>query len=190
MPLAEVLDNLEQGTVDITINPITVTSERSTRVDFSHPYFVAHSTVAIRQSSTWEKSLVFVYSFLSFDFLQAIFALFLVVLVFGVLVWVFERHKNPEEFQSGFRGIASGIWWSAVTMTTVGYGDKSPRSLGGRIVALIWMFAAIIMISGFTASIASSLTVNQLGWEKSNIEDFKESQSRYCGRFSNRSLAA
>lgn len=175
MPLAEVLDNIEKGTVDLTINPLTVTSERSTRVDFSHPYFVAHSTVAIRQSSTWEKSLLFLYSFVSFDFIQAIFALFLVVLVFGVLVWFFERKKNPEEFQSGFRGIASGIWWSAVTMTTVGYGDKSPRSLGGRVIALIWMFAAIIMISGFTASIASSLTVNQLGWEKNNIEDFKES---------------
>ena len=59
-------------------------------------------------------------------------------------------------------------------MTTVGYGDKSPRSTGGRIIALIWMFTAIIIISGFTASIASSLTVNQLGWSKNSIADFKK----------------
>jgi ABC-type amino acid transport substrate-binding protein len=47
-------------------------------------------------------------------------------------------------------------------MTTVGYGDKAPITLGGRILALIWMFAAIIIISTFTAAITSSLTVTQL----------------------------
>ncbi|MGO2102628.1 MAG: ion channel [Psychroflexus halocasei] len=44
-------------------------------------------------------------------------------------------------------------------MTTVGYGDKSPLSLGGRIVGLIWMFMAVIILSSLTAGIASALTV-------------------------------
>jgi ABC-type amino acid transport substrate-binding protein len=61
-------------------------------------------------------------------------------------------------------------------MTTVGYGDKSPRSLGGRIVALIWMFAAIIVISSFTAAITSSLTVNQLGSGIESLEDLDNSR--------------
>jgi hypothetical protein len=59
-------------------------------------------------------------------------------------------------------------------MTTVGYGDKSPRTIGGRIVAMVWMFTAVIIISGFTASIASTLTVNQIGSSSSHIQDFKE----------------
>ncbi len=48
-------------------------------------------------------------------------------------------------------------------MTTVGYGDKTPRTLAGRVVGLIWMFVAIIIISSFTAAITSALTVSQLG---------------------------
>ncbi len=88
--------------------------------------------------------------------------LFLVILIFGILVWFFERKNNKEQFDRSIKGIWSGIWWSAVTMTTVGYGDKSPQSLGGRIVALVWMFTAIITISSFTASITSSLTINKL----------------------------
>lgn len=60
-------------------------------------------------------------------------------------------------------GIGSGFWWSAVTMTTAGHGDKAPRTLGGRIVGLVWMFAAIIIISSFTGAITSALTVSQLG---------------------------
>jgi ABC-type amino acid transport substrate-binding protein len=47
-------------------------------------------------------------------------------------------------------------------MTTVGYGDKAPVSAGGRVVALLWMFISVIVISSFTAAIASSLTVAQL----------------------------
>lgn len=47
-------------------------------------------------------------------------------------------------------------------MTTVGYGDKAPRTVGGRAVGFIWMFTAIIVISFFTATIASSLTLTRL----------------------------
>jgi ABC-type amino acid transport substrate-binding protein len=54
------------------------------------------------------------------------------------------------------------MWWSAVTMTTVGYGDKTPITATGRMLALVWMFTAIIVTSVFTASITSALTVQQL----------------------------
>lgn len=56
-------------------------------------------------------------------------------------------------------------------MTTVGYGDKSPRTFGGRFIGLIWMFLAIIMISSLTAGIASSLTVQNMQDEINSIED-------------------
>jgi ABC-type amino acid transport substrate-binding protein len=48
-------------------------------------------------------------------------------------------------------------------MTTVGYGDKAPLSIGGRLVALVWMFAGLIFISSFTAGITTALTVDELG---------------------------
>ena len=87
----------------------------------------------------------------------------LVLLAVGLLVWWFERKKNPQQFNGSVaKGIGSAFWWSAVTMTTVGYGDKAPVTFGGRLVALIWMFVAIIIISSFTAAITSSLTVSQL----------------------------
>ncbi|MEL7219865.1 MAG: transporter substrate-binding domain-containing protein, partial [Bacteroidota bacterium] len=64
--------------------------------------------------------------------------------------------------------------WSVVTMTTVGYGDKTPKSRGGKIIALIWMFSGLLFISGITASIASTLTVNQLSASSAELADFKD----------------
>ena len=90
----------------------------------------------------------------------------LVLLGAGGALWFFERKENAEQFGGPpSRGLGSAFWWSAVTMTTVGYGDKAPRTLGGRLVAIVWMFTSVIIISGFTAQIASSLTVNRLGAE-------------------------
>jgi ABC-type amino acid transport substrate-binding protein len=65
----------------------------------------------------------------------------------------------------------SGFWFAAVSMTTVGYGDKAPRSVGGRLVTLVWMFASIILISFFTAAIATALTVQSLETRVRGPED-------------------
>ena len=94
-----------------------------------------------------------------------------VLLIIGLLIWMVERKGNSDDFAPGPKGIWDGFWWSAVTMTTVGYGDIAPRTVLGRILGLIWMFAAIIIISFFTAGLASSLTVSQLETSVNGPED-------------------
>lgn len=44
-------------------------------------------------------------------------------------------------------------------MTTVGYGDKAPQNVGGRTIAMVWMFPSVVITSSFTATI----TVGELG---------------------------
>jgi len=176
MSLDSLLRALETGQVDVSASPLTITSERHEKFDFTLPFYVAYSSVLIPKISAVQKALNFVRSFLSLGFFSALGALAFVILVFGFLEWYFEKNHNKEEFGHGIKGLWNGFWWSAVTMTTVGYGDKTPRTVGGRIVALIWMFTAIIIISGFTASIASSLTVNQMQSDKSALVDFKNKQ--------------
>lgn len=180
MSLEELLFSVEQDSVDLSINPLTVTAERIQVMDFTQPFHVGNSAVAVKDNEVQDLFSV-IRGFFSWNFLKAILALFGVLFVFGFLVWIFERKKNPEEFPEGWNGIWHGIWWSAVTMTTVGYGDKSPRSGGGRIIGLIWMFTAIIIISGFTASIASALTVNQLDV---GLNDLSELRKRRVGSVS------
>ncbi|MCC8359493.1 transporter substrate-binding domain-containing protein [Salinimicrobium sediminilitoris] len=168
--LESLLQAVEQGSVDLSINPITVTDQRMQRMDFSQPYFISYTGIARQSgSSVWR----YLSNIFSWNFFSAILILVGVIFIFGLLVWIFERKKNKEEFGPGAKGILQGFWWSAVTMTTVGYGDKSPRTFGGRFIGFIWMFMAIIMISTLTAGIASSLTVQNIQDDITSVQDLE-----------------
>lgn len=155
------LEGVSNGSYFAAVSALTITSEREESVDFTHPFYVTGLGIAVPYKSTG--LLGSIRSLFTPDFWWVVLLLIGLLLFWGILVWIFERQENQEEFGgSAAEGIGNGFWWAAVTMTTVGYGDKSPRTLGGRVVGFIWMFTAIIVISFFTASIASSLTVTQL----------------------------
>jgi polar amino acid transport system substrate-binding protein len=162
LDLRGLLDGVAKGSLDLAVAALTITPEREKELDFTHPFHTTGLGIAMawKSGNPW---LAVAKRFVSPTFLKVIGALALLLLAVGMLVWWFERKRNERQFGgSPANGIGSGFWWSAVTMTTVGYGDKAPVSFAGRALALIWMFAGIIMISGFTAAIASSLTVTQL----------------------------
>lgn len=169
--LEGLLTGLESGELDASVAALTLTPEREEIVDFSHPYFESGLGIAIRKGpGSWVRMAQ---KLLSPEFLRTIGILLLTLLIVGGIVWLFERRRN-DQFGGGPRsGLWSGFWWSAVTMTTVGYGDKAPVTTGGRIVALIWMFVGLVAISSLTAAITSSLTVSQLGSDISGPADLE-----------------
>lgn len=175
MGLAEMLVAVSGGEVTAAAAALTITSEREVRIDFSHPFHTSGLGIAVRRQSGggW---LMVVDRLFSERFLRALAPLLALLTLIGVLVWLAERRCNPQ-FQGGpVKGIGSGLWWSAVTMTTVGYGDKTPRTLSGRLVAMVWMFASIVIISSITAAIASALTVGQLKQTITGIDDLYRSR--------------
>ena len=169
--LPNLLEAVKSGQVDLSINPLTVTDQRMREMYFSQPFFISGTAVARKYESSWWSMLKNVFSW---QFLSALAVLVAVIFLFGLAVWYFERKKNRSQFGSGVRGIGEGFWWSAVTMTTVGYGDKAPVTRGGRVVGFIWMFVAIIMISSLTAGIASALTVQSLESKINSVEDLRK----------------
>lgn len=58
---------------------------------------------------------------------------------------------------ASIHSFADALWWSFVTITTVGYGDMVPLTLVGRAVAIILMLGGIAFFSGVTANLASFL---------------------------------
>lgn len=173
LDFSPMLDSLKAGQIDISINPLTITGHRSREMEFTHSFFASHSTIAVAQKSSFQKVKEFVASFFRLNFLRGFLILLVILLFFGTLAWLFERKGNPE-FRKSHKGIWDGLWWSAVTLTTVGYGDKSPKTRGGKIAAMGLMLSGLLFVSGLTASIASSLTVNQLANSNDSFGAFKD----------------
>lgn len=59
--------------------------------------------------------------------------------------------------------VGDALWWAIVTATTVGYGDISPATLEGRVIAALLMLVGIGVIGIFTASIASQMFGDEEG---------------------------
>ena len=72
----------------------------------------------------------------------------------SVFVLQFENQSPDANITTG----GDALWCAVVTITTVGYGDKYPVTIGGRIVAIVVMFTGVGII-GALASILSSLLV-------------------------------
>lgn len=163
---------LDFGEIDLSINPIHVNEMRMKLLDVTQPFFV--SSIGVATSQTGKNQLgIFIQSFFSKQFLKMIVLMLIIILVFGTFLWLTERKHNRHQFRPNLLGLFDGLWWSTVTMTTVGYGDKAPKTKLGRIIAMIWMFTAIVIIAGFTATIASTLTVNTLSRNIEDLEDLR-----------------
>ncbi|PZX18826.1 ligand-gated ion channel [Palleronia aestuarii] len=174
--LAEMIAGVGDGRYDASIAALSITPEREEVVDFTHPFYSTGLGIAVDTGSSggWFRVLRNIFTW---QFGAVLAGLSAVLLLAGAAIWAFERRGNNEEFRrEPVRGLGDGFWWAAVTMTTVGYGDKSPRTLGGRIVGLIWMFTAMIIVASFTAAIAAALTVGQLGGRVADASDLASSR--------------
>ncbi|TVR45486.1 MAG: ABC transporter substrate-binding protein [Planctomycetota bacterium] len=158
--MSKLLDAASQGDVDMAAAAITITPSREARMDFSHPFHFTGLGIAVPYREPRSSWLIALGALFSTEFLVPIFFLSLLLTGIGIAIWLAERRRNPQFQEDPLTGIGAGFWWSAVTMTTVGYGDKAPITLPGRLIALVWMFAALILIASVTAQITSALTIS------------------------------
>ena len=159
----DVLTAVETGECDINFSGITITAAREKRVDFSHPFFDSGLILAVKNNpdSRIPDLVLKILKVIGYSLL--IFLIGLTIVAHAI--WFFEKNDNDSKsFPTSYkRGIVDAYWWAVVTMTTVGYGDKTPKKIVGRIIASIWMIIGIIWFAAFTATLTSSMTVNQIG---------------------------
>jgi voltage-gated potassium channel len=90
-----------------------------------------------------------------------------------VLSGAVESVVDKQDFHSTW----NGIWWAVETVTTVGYGDIYPRTVEGRVVAMLLMLTGIGFLSVLTATIASRFVQTDAATD-SEADDMKASLTR------------
>ena len=69
-------------------------------------------------------------------------------------IYYFENEAQPEVFSSGF----DAMWWSLITITTVGYGDVYPITIGGKIFTTFVVLVGLGVVAVPTGLLASALS--------------------------------
>jgi ABC-type amino acid transport substrate-binding protein len=158
-----ILHGLEQGWFDAAIGAITITPERSERVDFSYPAHRSGVAVAFRKD-TGPLSALASYGAAAAELSPLILAILAMLVVTGVVMWFLERPRHPaaQGTESSVATLRDGIYWAVVTMTTVGYGDKTPKTNWGRMIAIFWMMGSLVLVSLLSTSMVSRLTAERV----------------------------
>ncbi|MBE9203621.1 transporter substrate-binding domain-containing protein [Synechocystis salina LEGE 06099] len=157
--ISEGIKAVAEGKLDILIGPISVTPERAAieGITFTQPYFSSGVGLLIpgEPLGLWERLA----PFFGLAALSSAGVLTLLLFLVGNLIWLAEHRKNPEQFSPHYpEGVQNGMWFALVTLTTVGYGDRSPRTKLGQLVAGVWMVVALLSFSSITAGLASAFT--------------------------------
>jgi len=158
------VDDLASGIIrggyDAAIAAIPVTAARARMVDFGQPYITSHVGIAvpIDGAGAWAALL---HMFFSFGFLEAIGILVIAAILIGLILWIFER-RHETGYDPKLKGLGTGIWWSAATMTQSGANATPPASFAGRVVAISWMIASVVLVSVFTAALSAIVTRTSL----------------------------
>ncbi|MHC4270561.1 MAG: ion transporter [Planctomycetota bacterium] len=81
-----------------------------------------------------------------------LFSVVTIVIIFGSIMYIIETPKN------GFTSIPRSIYWSVVTLTTVGYGDITPKTNIGRTLSMVIMVMGYGIIAVPTGIVTAEIT--------------------------------
>lgn len=83
------------------------------------------------------------------------------------------RDAESNSPEANITGFPEALWWSLVTITTVGYGDFFPVTTQGRFVAAVLMITGIAALGSLTGAVATKLLAGQKSSQSDEIADLK-----------------
>ena len=99
------------------------------------------------------------------SFVATLYLLILAIFLSSSLIYVFEQSVQPEHFGS----IPDAMWWTVVTLTTVGYGDIVPITVAGKLVATLTALMGVCVVALLTGIVATGFT-NQVSMRRNQLE--------------------
>ncbi len=172
------MQELESGRIDVLLGQMSVSAERERLIDFSHAFLTEPLAIAVESGRLFPHWTEFLQMLPGHGVYSVILISFGGMLVFAILFWIVERRLTNSHFSgSPLQAIGSALWFSAVTMTTVGYGDKTPLTPVGRFLAFVWMFAGILLVGGFTATVASTVSTARMATAVYGLTDIARFQN-------------
>ncbi|KAH8020295.1 hypothetical protein HPB51_000106 [Rhipicephalus microplus] len=171
---------------DLAVGDLTITSSREEAVDFTLPFMTLGVSILFRKNQE-EHSLLFFLSPLSFDVWLCVAAAHVVISL--LLCWVtrmqtFRKSSGCESVDSSDivknrLTLLNSLWFTISSIMQQGC-EPLPRSTSTFIISTTWWLFSFVLVSSYTANLASFLTRERLKSPIESVEDLaKQSEIRY-----------
>jgi polar amino acid transport system substrate-binding protein len=165
----DIFEKLEKQKVDVAIAGITKTAKREETIDFSHNTFNSGLAILVNKKKSWN-----LFRFMGIVFNKSMRSVLLILLLFVVVaanvLWLAEKGSTNID-NSYIPGVFEALWWSIVTVSTVGYGDFVPGTWLGRFVGSVVILSGLAIFGLYIAKVSSAITLREL---RSDITDKKD----------------
>ncbi len=162
--VSEKLVQLMDRRIDVAIGGISITEERERRIDFTHSYFHTGLGILVQKRSSASIGQL-LRTFLTKKRLTIIGSFLLLVFMAGNIIWLVERKQDAGKRSFALRylpGIFEGMYWAVVTASTVGYGDRTPQTWVGRLLAILLIITFLPFFAFFIAKLSADITLYEL----------------------------
>ena len=157
--LAGHLETVREQQVDLGIAATSITAEREKTLDFSMPFHETGLDIVVQRgaadTTVWAAVKLW-------NLLYPVSGLVAFVLFCAHVIWITERGKDNHFDDRWAYGVSQAVWWTLVTMSTVGYGDFVPRSPLSRVIAVSVIVVGIVLFGIAVGIFTSALTVQEI----------------------------
>ena len=161
-PYQDIIPDVASGKLDAAVGEIEITTESEKIVDFTQPYLMSSIGIALGNRAGSMDLISIAKDFFNWTLVHVLLAILAGMVVVSAVIWLLERNYERGHFSGGLKGFGSALWFSAATMTSVGYGDKTPSTFLGRLVSFLWMLVGVLLVAGFTAAVAASVAAARI----------------------------
>uniref|UniRef100_A0A4D5RB87 Glutamate receptor 1 n=1 Tax=Scolopendra viridis TaxID=118503 RepID=A0A4D5RB87_SCOVI len=172
---------------DMALADLTITTTRQEVVDFSTPFINLGISILFKKPQKEPPALfsfldpfsIEVWLYMSAAYIGVSIILF-VLARFSPYEWdnPYPCIQEPEELENNF-SLMNSLWFTIGSLMQQG-SDIAPRAVSTRIVAGMWWFFTLIIISSYTANLAAFLTVETLSSPIENVNDLaKQTKIKY-----------
>lgn len=164
-------DALEANEVDLAIANISITAEREARIDFSQPIF--ESGVQIMVPDVGQQQINLVDVIFTRGIALTIFAAFAMLFFGGLLMWAFERKRQPYFDRPFSQALFPSFWWALNLVVNGGFEERMPQSRFGRGFAVLLVVSSLFVVSAFVAQITTAMTVKAITGSIETLSDLE-----------------
>ena len=167
----DMLDSVQDGRADAAIANISITAQRETVMDFGQPMFESGIQVLLTPESSSASSTIRALFTPQIGFL----ILSSLALLFGggMLMWVFERRKQPYFDREAGDAAFPAFWWALNLVVNGGFEERMPQSRPGRFFAVLLVIGSLFFVSIFVANITAAMTVNAISEKFEGLSDLE-----------------